>query len=161
MAGLLEFLEKTGFKNPSDPHNGPFQYGHNAPGESFFEFLSKRPKILNSYNTFFEADRAGSPNWIDWFPVQQKLLDDASKPVTKDDILLIDVAGNRGYDLLAFKNKFSSLYPGRYVLFDLPYIIEDQTLDLGENVEKRAFDFFKGPVLPGNLLLRSIRATLL
>ncbi|PVI04220.1 O-methyltransferase [Periconia macrospinosa] len=148
MAGLPEYLEKTGYKNPLDPQDGPFQYGHNAPGESFFEFLSKRPKIMNSYSTFFEASRGSRPDWIDWFPVQEKLLDDASKPVTKDDILLIDVAGNRGHDLMAFKNKFSSKYPGRYVLFDQPHIIEDQTLDLGEDVEKKAFDFFKDPVLP-------------
>lgn len=148
MAALPEYLEKTGYQNPSNQDDGPFQYGFNTPKQNLFVVMSTRPKLLNSFSTFFEADRGSRPNWVDWFPVKQKLLDDPMKHVTNDDILYVDVAGGRGHELIAFKKKFSG-YPGRYVLFDLPHVVEDQTLDLGEGVERKAFNFFEDKVIPG------------
>lgn len=148
MASLPEYLEKTGYQNPSDSEDGPLQYGMNLPKQNLFAVMATRPKLLNSFSTFFEADRGSRPNWVDWFPVKQKLLSDPSKPVTKEDILYVDVAGGRGHDLVAFKKKFPD-YPGRYVLLDLPYIVEDQTIDLGEGVQKKAFNFFEDTVVPG------------
>jgi hypothetical protein len=78
------------------------------------------------------------------------LLDDVSKPVSKDDILYVDVAGGRGHNLLEFKQRFST-YPGRYILMDLPHVVDDKTLHLAD-VEKQSFDFFKDQVVPSKKL---------
>lgn len=89
---------------------------------------------------------------MNWDPVQEKLLDDASKPVGNNDILYVNVAGGRGHDLLDFKQKFPN-YPGRYVLMDLSHVVEDKTLNLS-GVEKRSFDFFQDQVVLGKLSSR-------
>lgn len=147
IAKLPEYFEKNGYKNPDNQNSGPAQYGHNIPGQNLWPYIAANPKLLNAAHAFFEGDRGSRPLWIDWFPVQEKLLDDASKPVKDDDILYVDVAGGRGHDLLDFKQKFSS-YPGKYVLMDLPHVVGDKTLNLAD-VEKRSFDFFQDQVVPG------------
>jgi hypothetical protein len=74
------------------------------------------------------------------------ILDDVSKHVGEEDVLYVDIAGGRGHDLVDFKQRFSA-YPGKYVLMDLPHVVDDETLCLA-NVEKRAFNFFEDQVVP-------------
>ncbi|KAF9697583.1 hypothetical protein EKO04_004422 [Ascochyta lentis] len=124
-AGLVEFIT---------PSTHP---------ESLWSYIAANPKLLTATHAFFEGDRGSRPVWVDWFPVQ-KLLDE--KPVTDDDVLYVDVAGGRGHDLVEFRRKFGS-YPGKYVLMDLPHVVEDKTLDLA-GVDKIAFDFFQDQVVP-------------
>ncbi|KAF2998612.1 hypothetical protein E8E13_007005 [Curvularia kusanoi] len=147
IAKLPEYFEKYGYRNPDNQLSGPPQYGHNIPGQELFPYIASRPKLLSAAHAFFEGDRGSRPLWVDWFPVQEKLLDEISTTVGQDDILYVDVAGGRGHDLLDFKRKFGE-FPGRYVLMDLPHVVNDETLCL-TGVEKRSFDFFKDQVVPG------------
>jgi hypothetical protein len=151
IAKLPEYLQKTGYKNPSasDPLGGPAQYGLEIGG-NVFEYVVSNPKLLDAFNAFFEGDRGSRPSWVDWYPIQEKLLSDPSKTVTEEDILYVDVAGGRGHDLLEFKRKFPE-QKGRYLLYDQAHVIADETLELGPGVEKKAFDFFEEGVAPGNL----------
>lgn len=146
MTKLPEYFEKNGYKNPDDQNSGPVQYAHNIPGQSLWPYIAARPKLLNAAHAFFEGDRGSRPVWVDWFPVQEKLLSDTSKPVHDGSILYVDVAGGRGHDLLDFKRRFSE-HLGKYVLMDLPHVINDKTLDL-PGVEKRSFNFFQDQVVP-------------
>ncbi|KAJ4335838.1 hypothetical protein N0V87_005820 [Didymella glomerata] len=143
---LPEYFGKEGYKNPDDQNSGPAQFGHNIPGQDLWPYIAANPKLLNAAHAFFEGDRGSRPLWVDWFPVQQKLLDDVSRPLNADEILYVDVAGGRGHDLLDFKAKFSD-YPGKYVLMDLPHVVEDKTLTL-DGVEKKSFNFFQDQVVP-------------
>lgn len=147
MAKMPEYFEKNGYTNPDDQNSGPPQYGHDMPGQNLWPFIAANPKLLNAAHAFFESDRGNRPLWVDWFPVQQKLLNDSSRPLGKDGILYVDIGGGRGHDLLDFKRKFGA-YPGRYVLMDLPLVVDDETLQL-PGVEKRAFNFFENQVVPG------------
>ncbi len=149
MAKLPEYFEKHGYNNPDDQNSGPAQFAHNIPGQSLWPVIAARPKLLSAVHAFFEGDRGNRPVWVDWFPVREKLLNDTSKPVSDNDALYVDVAGGRGHDLLNFKQKFSE-YPGKYVLMDLPHVIEDTTLDL-HDVEKRSFNFFEDQVIPSKV----------
>jgi hypothetical protein len=148
---LPEYFDKEGYRNPDNQNSGPAQYGHNIPGQNLWPYIAANPKLLKAAHAFFEGDRGSRPNWIDWFPVQKKLLENSSKPVRDEDILLVDVAGGRGHDLLAFKERFAD-HPGRYVLQDLPHVVEDETLDLA-GVEKRSFNFFQDQVVPSKYSL--------
>lgn len=78
------------------------------------------------------------------------MLDDLHRPIAPDSILYVDVAGGRGHDLLAFKRKFDHI-PGKYYLFDVPHIVNHHTLDLGDRVQRVAFDFFQDQVISGTL----------
>lgn len=58
---------------------------------------------MEDFNISIEGDRGSRPDCVDWFPVQEQLLD-GFKP-EKDAVLLVDVAGGRGRDIALFKNK--------------------------------------------------------
>lgn len=75
--------------------------------------------------------------------------------MNENDILYVDVAGGRGHDLLDFKAKFIK-YPGKYVLMDLPHVVDDKTLSL-DGVQKQSFDFFQDQVIPSKCLEHKYR----
>ncbi|KAF2624501.1 S-adenosyl-L-methionine-dependent methyltransferase [Macroventuria anomochaeta] len=58
------------------------------------------------------------------FRILGKLLDDPERTIVAGGHLYVDVAGGRGHDLFAFKQKFAE-HPDKYYLFDLPHIAED------------------------------------
>lgn len=147
MAKIPAYLAKTGYKNPNDQADGPLQYRYDAQGQDLFQILVARPNLLSAFSAFFEGDRGSRPDWVDWFPVKERLLDDPQRVIELEGPLYVDVAGGRGHDLLSFKTKFAA-YPGRYYLFDLPHIVEDRTLDLGDGVERIGFNFFQDRVIP-------------
>jgi hypothetical protein len=92
-----------------------------------------------------EGSRDEIPHWADWFPVQEQLLDGA----LDNHPLLVDVGGNRGHELVGFKEKFP-LGPGKLVLEDLPSVIEDiQNLD--SDIQRVKHDFFNPQPVKGLL----------
>lgn len=48
------FLESTGFHNPADSRNGPFQYGHKT-SLGFFEFLVEDPRRAELFNSGMQS----------------------------------------------------------------------------------------------------------
>lgn len=145
-----EFLQKSGYKNPGDPKNGPFQHAYHTTG-SCWDWLAQNTDALDRFNTFMEGGRDETAHWAQWFPVQKQLLDGA----LADRPLLVDVGGGRGHDLVEFKEKFP-LGPGRLVLEDLPSVIEDiQHLD--SDIQRVKHDFFQPQPVKGLLCFCSIR----
>lgn len=142
-----EYFQKTGYKSPDDPTNGPFQYVYNTTG-SCWDWMAKHPDTLDRFNTFMEGGRDRTAHWAQWFPVQTQLLDGA----VADRPLLVDVGGGRGHDILGFKELFPST-SGRLVLEDLPSVIEDiQSLDGG--IRRVKHDFFKPQSVQGRSSFR-------
>ncbi|MCJ1255477.1 hypothetical protein MMC24_003293 [Lignoscripta atroalba] len=137
MAKLPEFLRKNGYKCPSDPRKGSFQYAFQTDLEAF-EYWAQSPDTLDNFNTFMMGNRAARPSWVDWFPVQKQLLDGLERG--KDDVLLIDIAGGRGHDLQAFKTNYPQA-SGRLILQDTPSVIDD-IKSLDESIERIKYDFF-------------------
>ena len=111
--------------------------------------MTKNPKAADSMHAFFQGDRGSRPNWVDWFPVKERLLHNGVGPsTTADTILLVDVGGGRGHDIESFKRKFPELR-GRYILHDLPQVINDDTLVLDPAIEKIPLNFFKERAVSG------------
>ncbi|KAJ5696845.1 hypothetical protein N7536_007257 [Penicillium majusculum] len=137
-----EFFQKSGYKNPGDPVDGPFQHAYNTTG-SCWDWLAKNPDALDRFNTFMEGGRDDTSHWTDWFPAQEQLLDG----VSTDSPLLVDIGGGRGHDLLGFKQKFPAA-AGKLVLEDLPSVIEDiQKLDSG--IQRVKHNFFEPQPVKG------------
>ena len=145
MAKLPEFLRKNGYKCPSDPRKGSFQYAFQTDLEAF-EYWAQSPDTLDNFNTFMMGNRAARPSWVDWFPVQKQLLDGLERG--KDDVLLIDIAGGRGHDLQAFKTNYPQA-SGRLILQDTPSVIDD-IKSLDESIERIKYDFFTPQPVKGN-----------
>lgn len=142
---IPEYLRKTNYKNPQDVSNGPFQLSRSFKDTHIFSWLSENPRELGLMHTFFEADRGSRPNWVDWFPVEENLIQNI--PLGQDQILLVDVAGGRGHEISAFHLKFPNL-PGRLILQDLPEVLDNNALVLDAKIEKEPIDFWvQSPVL--------------
>lgn len=151
LSNTPDYLEQTGYANPSDGRNGPFQSALKCPDVGIFDWFS-RPENSSDWeaaNSFFEGDRGSRPSWVTWFPVQEKLID-GSDP---DTPLLVDVAGGRGHDLLEFYKKFPKA--GSLVLQDQQPVL-DGAVSLDSAIRKEKINFFKESPVPG--LLRSYSA---
>jgi hypothetical protein len=85
--------------------------------------------------------------WVDWYPVRERILYGAEK----DEVLVVDVGGGKGHDLIQFRRK----YPGhRLVLQDLRGVVESIE-GLGEGIEMAVHDFFTEQVVKGMLIYSS------
>jgi hypothetical protein len=88
-------------------------------GDSMFGLLSKDSKRKQVFDDYMGA-RAFSQDdkWFDVFPAADQLKDGLK---TADDAaLIVDVGGGRGFDIVAFRQRFPDL-PGKFILQDLPH----------------------------------------
>ncbi|KAF1948224.1 O-methyltransferase [Byssothecium circinans] len=136
---LPSFLKENGYRQPEDPRKGLFQYAFGTDEEAF-EYWGKIPNVLDNFNTCMSGIRGSRPSWIEWWPVQERLLNGVETSKQGSEVLLVDVAGGRGHDVQAFGRKFNNT-KGTLVLQDLPAVIDDiQHLD--EGIRRMKYDFF-------------------
>lgn len=140
-----EFLRSTGYQNPENPVNGPFQFAYQT-SVSVWDWLAMNPGPLDRFNTYMEGSRANSPHWADYFPVQERLLNGVG---IEGRPLLVDIGGGRGQDLLGFKSRFPR-QSGRLILEELPSVIDD-IKDLDGDIETLRHDFFSRQPVKGTI----------
>uniref|UniRef100_A0A093VUY4 Demethylsterigmatocystin 6-O-methyltransferase n=2 Tax=Talaromyces marneffei PM1 TaxID=1077442 RepID=A0A093VUY4_TALMA len=92
------------------------------------------------------TDGKNSAIWMDhgFYPVQERLAAglDISAP------LLVDVGGSTGHDLQEFRRKHPEVQ-GKFVLQDLPEVIEKAKLLVSTEIEAMEHDFFKEQPIKG------------
>jgi hypothetical protein len=143
------FLEETGWKNPSEPHDGIFQYANHTK-LSLFDYLATQPTLFADFNLFMGATSGSQSYWWDWYDIQDRLLDGYDKK--KADAVLVDVGGGKGHDLQAFYERFGANGQGDLVLQDTPRVIagiQDGSLD--EKIKRMGHDFFEPQPVNGEL----------
>ncbi|PYH40700.1 putative O-methyltransferase [Aspergillus saccharolyticus JOP 1030-1] len=133
-----KILRETNYQNPETPCAGPIQHTYGTPLATF-DWLAENKPIQQRFHAYVEAVRAGQPYWVDWFPVQERILHDCC--CGPDDPLIVDLAAGRGGDMWAFKRKFPDA-TGRVIIQDLPAVFQDvYGQDLGlERIEHDIFD---------------------
>lgn len=142
------YFEKNGYKCPTEPHAAPLQYALNTD-LTFYDYIEKDPKLFRDFDIFMTAGRKKRPNYTDWFPVQEQLLNGYQRATNdKDSVLLVDVGGGRGQDVEALKKRFPNA-PGRIILQDLPRAVEHAKLSPG--IEAMAHDFMKLQTIKGSV----------
>lgn len=130
-----DYLIQQGYSCPIDPRDGLVQHAFMTKAATF-ERITSSPSLLKDFNTFMGNTMGARSYWVDWYPVQAQILDnaDTEKP------LIVDVGAGKGHDLLAFHTKFPDS-TGKLVLQDLPPVVE--VLDsLDPVIEKVVYDFF-------------------
>ncbi|THC97444.1 hypothetical protein EYZ11_003093 [Aspergillus tanneri] len=133
---------KSGWKNPNDLHDGPFQYATGTKSH-YFDFLASEPYYQQAFNTVMTiSHRRQGQNWFNFFPVEEKL-----RVANDSDILIVDVGGSQGGDIIAFQQKLPHLR-GRLVLQDLPIVINAIT-ELPSGIESQGHDFFEEQPMKG------------
>lgn len=140
-----KYLRETGWQCPTDPHDGLMQYAFQTK-LSTFEFFSTMPGVFADFNMFMGNTMGARSYWVDWFPVQERLLDGAMA----DSALIVDVGGGRGHDLQAFHEKHPR--QGRLVLQDLTPVV-GKTRDPNPAIESMSYDFFTPQPVEGEVPL--------
>ncbi|KAK2756215.1 hypothetical protein FQN54_005623 [Arachnomyces sp. PD_36] len=137
---IPEFLRKNGYKLPTSGKDCAFQLGYKTDLH-FFEYLGANPKVGNEFNRHMSAYRQGRPGWMDhgFFPVEEQLIDGAR--TGDEDIFVVDVGGGLGHDLMEFGRKWPNT-PGRLILQDQAYVIDDAKPNLHKSIEPMVHDFF-------------------
>ncbi|KAJ6006795.1 hypothetical protein N7451_004739 [Penicillium sp. IBT 35674x] len=134
VAQLPEYFKEKGWKNPDDHEDCPWNFVTGSK-EGFFAYMASKPYYQNAFDTVMASPyRRDEKSWVDFFPVEEKL-----KAQSPSDVLLVDVGGGRGRDLVAFRERFPNL-PGKLVLQDLSYVTE--TADLPAEIETQVHNFF-------------------
>lgn len=91
---------------------------------------------------------SGKTMWADdgAYPVKEKL-----GSATEDQVLVVDIGGGAGHDLIGFKARHPDL-KGRLVLEELPYMIS-QVMGKLDGVELVEHDFYTPQPIKGTLQL--------
>jgi hypothetical protein len=118
---LPEQLANTGYKNPTKPLESAFQLGYQTEMHAFQFFQKNDFAGFNNHMAGYSLSRM---RWCDpgCFPVEEILGKNLRSD--KDSVLLVDVGGATGHDLIAFHKQYPKL-PGRLVLQDLPVTIAE------------------------------------
>jgi hypothetical protein len=142
LSKLSDYFAATGYQNPGDAYNGPFQYARNTDLHSF-AWTATKPKLQKSFNTMMGLARMRPATpWYDYYPVAEKLT-----VASVQDTLLVDVGGGLGHDVIAFHAKYPNV-KGKLVVQDLPVVIADVTA-LPAGIEAMAHDFFTPQPIKG------------
>lgn len=132
---LPEHMRSQHYQNPTQPTNSAFAC---ATGSEFWNHLKKTPEHAEIFNNFMATRRQGKPNWHDIYPIEQEL---SSENIGQDDILLVDVGGNRGHDLVNIRAKHPRLV-GKMVVQDLPSVVAHASFPSDSNITAMPHDFF-------------------
>ena len=142
MVKMPEYFKVNGYRCPTHPEDGPFQYAFQTR-EGAFQHWHKQPSVLDEFNTFMQGVRGSRPSWVEWFPIHNRILAGADG----SGVLLTDVGGGRGHDVEAFRKRFPDA-KGELVLQDLPAVINDIKI-LDDSIQRQEYDFFSPQTIQG------------
>ncbi|MCJ1398246.1 hypothetical protein MMC11_001443 [Xylographa trunciseda] len=136
---LPAFLAKTKYEEPLDNIAGPFQFGHDTTLKSVV-WRKERPHLQKAFGNHMAGYHQGRPSWMDpgFYPVKDRLVEGMT--VDEHAVTIVDVGGGMGHDLVELKKKQPDL-PGRFILQDLPQVVEHIVQPL-EGIEVTSHDFY-------------------
>ncbi|KAI0005241.1 O-methyltransferase-domain-containing protein [Xylariaceae sp. FL0662B] len=136
---LPYYLQKTGFKNPTNVNDCNFQYWR-GPGASMFQYCGTEPLLTNDFNDAMEChSKYNLTPWVEMYPTEKVIA--GAQP---GRALVVDIGGGKGHDL----RKFLAVHPdapaGSLVLHDLPGILKDVSTGPEEAaIAVQPHDFFE------------------
>ena len=141
---MVEYLEKNGWKNPTNKDATAFKFATNTD-KHYFDWVHQ-PENAYQAEQFQQhmAFKTLGEKWYDVLPVDEIL----GKNLDPSDVLLVDVGGASGHDIIGFHKKHPNI-PGRLILQDLPGTIQALDADIMKPVEPVAYDFFTPQPIQG------------
>lgn len=141
VSAFPDFLKETNYVNPTDKDKSAWKYAYKTE-QHFFEYVNSpgRERNLEAFCNHMEFKTVGL-KWYEVPGIMEAAFEDAK--VGKQDVLLVDVGGNGGHDLIGFHKAHPSM-SGRLILQDLPAIIQslDSTALAQQGIEVIGHDFF-------------------
>ena len=121
---LPQFLENTGYKDPSSYTLGPHTFIFRRP---LWDRIGSERRLNVQFSNFMRIVRDNRENFVDIFPFEEKA---KSVPIGADDVLFIDIAGGMGHRVQQFRDRHPNIV-GRAILQDLPHVLPSETFMLG------------------------------
>lgn len=150
------YLQEVGWKSPTEPHDGFFQYA-NQTKLGVFDFLLEHPSLFADFNLFMGNTMGTRKYWCDWYKVEERLLTGFDSRM--GSVLLVDVGGGKGHDLQAFHEKFGTEVVdrrGKLILQELKAVIDGINAgQLSTDIKLMEHDFFATQPIKGKNLLRT------
>ena len=130
----------------SSTESGPFEFTY---GKSVWEALKTDPHLKKAFDDNLAGRSSLHPvRWHDKYPAASRL--ENGLVGGSDEVLVVDVGGNHGYDLVTFQDQNPHLL-GRLVLQDLPETLSRIAQPL-QRIEVMAHDFFTPQAIRGKKL---------
>ncbi|EPS39609.1 hypothetical protein H072_6706 [Dactylellina haptotyla CBS 200.50] len=134
---LGEFLDSTNWKNPTDKDVSAFKLDFKTDLH-YFDWIT-RPENkfqLEAFHNHMKFKTLGE-KWYQTVPLEEIL----RKGTDQNEVLLVDVGGGSGHDLIGF-HKHNPGIPGRLILQDLPETIQTLNVDEMKPIEPMGHNFF-------------------
>ena len=132
---LVPSLDMHKFRNPVDASRSAFDM---AFGASFFDWMHKNPATLRCFDLYMSGRRAGKASWLDYYPVEERLLEGTSP---EDVIFMVDIGGGQGHDLKSLSDRYGdTCLPGRLILQDLVANTRDDSTTIFEFMVHNFFE---------------------
>ncbi|KAI1650364.1 putative O-methyltransferase [Daldinia loculata] len=138
------YFKEAGYKSPIDPKDGLTQYAFQTKLATF-DLFSSIPQLLHDFNLAMGNTMGNRKFWFDWFPVEEELVSGAG--ITKDSVLLIDIGGGKGHDLISFHERFPHI-EGRLILQDSAPVITN-IRNMIPAIEPTIYNFFTEQPIKG------------
>lgn len=137
---LPAYLASIGYQNPEDSKDSNFQFTFGA-GSSPWQLFSADQKLSSEFNQAMEShSHFNLHNWTDIYPTQSIV--QAAEDKGTRSVLVVDVGGNKGYDLEKFRLAHpEDCAPESLILQDLPDVLKDAP-ELDPAIKPLAYDFF-------------------
>lgn len=139
-----KWLADRDWKHPEDSKDTPASFTWNAPNTTLFEYLAQNPDAGERFGAMMTVQASGKTMWADegFYPVKERL-----GGAKEDEVLVVDIGGGAGHDLLGFKKRHPEL-KGRLVLEELPYMISQVSGKL-DGIELVEHDFYTPQPIKG------------
>lgn len=122
-----------------------------AAGESVWQTLKANVLWKRAFDDDMTTrNKLYSVPWHEKYPMEERLAGQLSKSA-EGKVTIVDVGGNRGFDLSRFLEHFPG-FTGRLVLQDLPETFVGMQDELDERIECCAYDFFTPQPVKGTFL---------
>jgi len=135
-AKIPEFLETTGWKNPSNASHAPFNLAY-PDKRSIFDYIEENPRLM----AHFHATMASTGDFGLYNAVHEVPWAEILGPVPSDDVALVDLGGADGSVVLQILDQYPKL-TGEFIVQDLPDVIEKGKEKLDKRVKSMPHDFF-------------------
>lgn len=134
-ASIVKCLHQFDLRAPREARETPFFIANSA---TMFEWLKENPQQRKFFDSFMGFRRIEILPWYDIFPIDDQFsLGLRSDP---DAVLIVDVGGSHGHDILKFKERYPDL-PGKLILQDLPETIDSLSGE-SSGIEPMAYNFY-------------------
>ncbi|KAL8931637.1 MAG: hypothetical protein Q9216_007133 [Gyalolechia sp. 2 TL-2023] len=135
---IPQLLKTVNYRNPTDPDHTAFNIAFNTD-DHYFDLLARDPEVLRQFGIFQATQTVGRPNFLDFFPAKEQVIDGYESELNKDGVMFVDVGGARGDEAVEFRRRFPS-HPGRLILQDRADVLEH--VPATYNLETQVHDFF-------------------